>query len=61
MNEKVKWLQRNNPEIPGIVYKLAPLDNKARKLESVRNLWKGIFPYAHIDDVIFQFNLVIWP
>ncbi|MBR2554696.1 MAG: hypothetical protein IKE94_07555 [Aeriscardovia sp.] len=50
-HEKVKWLQRNNPEIPGIVYKLAPLDNKARKLESVRNLWKGIFPYAHIDDV----------
>lgn len=50
-HEKVKWLQRNNPEIPGIVYKLAPLDNKTRKLESVRNLWKGIFPYAHIDDV----------
>ena len=24
--EKVKWLQMNNPEVPGLVYKLAPLD-----------------------------------
>ena len=53
-HEKVKWLQRNNPEIPGIVYKLAPLDNKTRKLVAVRNLWKGIFPYVHIDDVYTQ-------
>ena len=53
-HEKVKWLQRNNPEIPGIVYKLAPLDNKARKLVAVRNLWKGIFPYVQIDDVYTQ-------
>ena len=36
------------------MYKLAPLDNKARKLVSVRNLWKGIFPYVHIDDVYTQ-------
>ena len=53
-HEKVKWLQRNNPEIPNIVYKLAPLDNKIRKLEPVRNLWKGIYPYAHINDVFTQ-------
>lgn len=50
-HEKVKWLQRNNPEIPGIVYKLAPLDNKIRKLEPVRRLWEGIFPYVQIEDV----------
>lgn len=50
-HEKVKWLQRNNPEIPGLVYKLVPLDNKSRKLEAVRNLWKGIFQYARIEDV----------
>ena len=49
-HEKVKWLQRNNPEIPGIVYKLAPLDNKTRKLEAVRNLWKGVFHYTQIND-----------
>lgn len=50
-HEKVKWLQRNNPEIPALAYKLAPLDNKMRKLDSVRNLWKGIFPYTCINDV----------
>ena len=31
--EKVKWLQNNNPEIPGLVYKLSPNEEKARKLE----------------------------
>ncbi len=50
-HEKVKWLQRNNPEIPGLVYKLTPLDNKSRKLEAVRNLWKGILTYVNIEDV----------
>ena len=24
--EKVKWLQNNNPEVPGFIYKLAPMD-----------------------------------
>jgi len=53
-HEKVKWLQKNNPEMPGLVYKLAPLDNKVRKLEPVRNLWKGIFPYKAVNDVFTQ-------
>ena len=39
--EKVKWLQNNNPEVPGLVYKLAPLDEKMRKLGKVRKLWNG--------------------
>jgi len=26
--EKVKWLQNNNPEVPRLVYKLAPMDEK---------------------------------
>ena len=26
--EKVKWLQNNNPEVPGLVYKLAPMEKK---------------------------------
>ena len=26
--EKVKWLQSNNPEVPSLVYKLAPMDEK---------------------------------
>ena len=29
--EKVKWLQNNNPEVPGIVYKLTQEDEKARQ------------------------------
>lgn len=36
--EKVKWLQSNNPEVPGLVYKLTPLEEKIRKLTHVRNL-----------------------
>ena len=38
--EKVKWLQLNNPEVPGLVYKLAPLDEKMRKLGIVLKLWE---------------------
>ena len=40
--EKVKWLQNNNPEVPGLIYKLAPMDEKMRKLNTVRKLWEGI-------------------
>ena len=49
--EKVKWLQNNNPEVPGLVYKLAPMDEKMRKLGKVRNLWKGILDLTQIRDV----------
>jgi len=49
--EKVKWLQNNNPEVPGLVYKLAPMDEKMRKLGKVRNLWKGILDLTEIRDV----------
>lgn len=49
--EKVKWLQNNNPEVPGLVYKLAPLDEKMRKLGHVRKLWDGILDLCCINDV----------
>ncbi|MCR5214528.1 MAG: HNH endonuclease [Eubacterium sp.] len=49
--EKIKWLQNNNPEVPGLVYKLAPLDEKMRKLGAVRNLWEGIMSDNIIRDV----------
>ena len=49
--EKVKWLQNNNPEVPGLVYKLAPLDEKMRKLGKVRNLWHGVLELTEIRDV----------
>ena len=49
--EKARWLQNNNPEVPGIVYKLAPMDEKTRKLEKVRKLWEGILEICAIRDV----------
>ena len=49
--EKVRWLQNNNPEVPGLVYKLAPLDEKMRKLGHVRKLWEGILDFTDITDV----------
>lgn len=49
--EKVKWLQNNNPEVPGLVYKLAPIDEKMRKLVHVRSLWKEILEMRPVVDV----------
>lgn len=49
--EKVKGLQNNNPEVPGLIYKLAPMDEKMRKLSNVRKLWKGIMKVQEIRDV----------
>ena len=49
--EKVKWLQNHNPEVPGLVYKLAPMDEKMRKLEHVRKLWEGILDVSEVRDV----------
>lgn len=49
--EKVKWLQNNNPEIPGLIYKLSPLDDKMRKLAHVRKLWDGIIELTSVTDV----------
>ncbi len=48
--EKMKWLQNNNPEVPGLVYKLKPGEN-VRKMERVRNLWNGIIKYTEVQDV----------
>ena len=49
--EKVRWLQNNNPEVPGLVYKLAPLDDKMRKLGYVRKLWDGVLNTTKIINV----------
>ncbi len=49
--EKVRWLQNNNPEVPGLVYKLAPMDEKMRKLGKVRKLWEGVLDCREIRDV----------
>ena len=47
--EKVKWLQNNNPEVPGLVYKLAPMDEKTRKLNNVRKLWEGVLDVSEVE------------
>lgn len=49
--EKVKWLQNNNPEVPGLVYKLAPMDEKMRKLNNVRKLWESILDLSEVRDI----------
>ncbi len=49
--EKIKWLQNNNPEVPGLVYKLAPADEKMRKLLNARKLWDAVMEVAPIKDV----------
>ncbi len=52
--EKVKWLQNNNPDVPGLVYKLAPLNEKMRKLANVRKLWTSIMDFHEIHDVFTE-------
>ena len=49
--EKVKWLQNNNPEVPGIVYKLTQEDEKTRKLENVRKLWDAVLEIRRVKNV----------
>ncbi len=49
--EKVKWLQNNNPEVLGLVYKLTPTEEKVRKLKKVRDLWQDIMEVQEIRDV----------
>ncbi len=56
--EKVKWLQNNNPEVPGLVYKLLPMDEKMRKLGKVRDLWEGILSIRPIT-VVFTDKPII--
>ena len=55
--EKIKWLQSNNPEVPGIVYKLQSLDDSVRKLNKVRNLWKAILDVRNVKDVFTNKSL----
>lgn len=49
--EKIKWLQNNNPEVPGLVYKMTPMDEKMRKLNNVRKLWEVILDIRPVIDV----------
>ena len=57
--EKVKWLQHNNPEVPALIYKLSPLNDKMRKLGHVRNLWSEIIAHEKVKDVFTNKDIVI--
>ncbi len=49
--EKLKWLQNNNQEVPGLVYKLNSTDFNSRKLGSVHKLWDAILEEETVLDV----------
>ena len=56
--EKVKWLQNNNPEVPGLVYKLLPMDEKMRKAgEGPESL--GRHPFAAKHSGCFYRKLIV--
>lgn len=50
-SEKVKWLQNNNPEVPGLIYKLDRSEEKVRKLTKVHKLWDGVLDLQPVRDV----------
>lgn len=56
-NEKIKWLQKNNPEVPGMVYKMAP-EGKKRQLEKVKKLWLAILDNESLKDIFNGNNLL---
>lgn len=55
--EKVKWLQTNNPDVPALMYKLAPLDTKTRKLNKVRRLWDSVLALHPVQDMYTEKNI----
>ena len=62
--EKVKWLQNNNPEVPGLVYKLTPTEEKVRKLKkSKRSLarYHGSFKKSEMSllDNLWKENTIL--
>ena len=49
--EKLRWLQNNNIDVPGLVYKLESPDEGIRKLTCVRNLWDAVLEACQIRGV----------
>lgn len=50
-DEKVRWLQNCNPDMPGLIYKLNRNRSAARKLTHVRHLWDGVMERTEVRDV----------
>ena len=49
--KKIRYLQGRNPGVPGIIYKLAPENEKMRKLKYVRELWTSIIEIRPVLDI----------
>lgn len=49
--KKIQFLQARNPDVPGIIYKLYPENEKQRKLKNVRKLWAAILKIEPITDI----------
>lgn len=49
--KKIHYLQKRNPDVPGIIYKLSPGVDKKRKLENVRKLWSAVMYYHPVFDI----------
>lgn len=48
---KVEFLQKRNPNVPGIVYKLESEKMRVRKLSYVRNLWNKLLDIKPLKDI----------
>ncbi|MFI3212844.1 MAG: HNH endonuclease domain-containing protein [Eubacteriales bacterium] len=49
--KKIQYLQNKNPNVPGIINKLEPEEEKQRKLGTVRKLWTIITELQPIRDI----------
>lgn len=49
--KKIKYLQDRNPDVPGIIYKLEPENEKQRKLQNVRKLWSAVMDVSAVRDI----------
>lgn len=50
-NERLTYLQKRNPQMPGLVFKMKPMKRKREDLEAVRNLWKIVIQQKTMLDV----------
>lgn len=48
---KIEYLQKRNPNVPGIVYKLESEKMRVRKLAHVRNLWSKLLTEQPMKDI----------
>lgn len=49
--KKIKYLQDRNPDVPGIIYKLEPENERQRKLHNVRRLWAAVIDILDLRDI----------